>query len=342
MIIVALASLFWVFSSTMFSSITQTGTSSISHLTDVMSSCMKIDSIYQNKIYLRNCGQGVITNDTINVYLDDIPYYFKMAPSIINRGELATIELFFFGVSYGDHSIKITNPSTEIIKIIEVYSSPDSKIVVDLRFDEGLGTTTKDFSEHENYGTLENGPSWIDGKYGKALKFDGTDDYVGILDSQSIRIRYAIQVEAWIKTSYTSPYNMSIANRFDGDVGSEKGWLLFLTNQGKLRFHVGDDSSNWAEATGTSNLIDGNWHHVIGTYNKSIIQAFVDGNLEGYTPFSNDIWNGTAGVQYGLNIGRRCSICGGSFGSLFNGTIDEVKIYEETMQPFKTPYIKMK
>jgi hypothetical protein len=265
-----------------------------------------------------------------------------MAPSIINRGELATIELFFFGVSYGDHSIKITNPSTEIIKIIEVYSSPDSKIVVDLRFDEGLGTTTKDFSEHENYGTLENGPSWIDGKYGKALKFDGTDDYVGILDSQSIRIRYAIQVEAWIKTSYTSPYNMSIANRFDGDVGSEKGWLLFLTNQGKLRFHVGDDSSNWAEATGTSNLIDGNWHHVIGTYNKSIIQAFVDGNLEGYTPFSNDIWNGTAGVQYGLNIGRRCSICGGSFGSLFNGTIDEVKIYEETMQPFKTPYIKMK
>ena len=45
-------------------------------------------------------------------------------------------------------------------------------------FDEGKGEVTKDSSGNGNDGKLMNGPKWVDGKFGKALEFDGTDDNV--------------------------------------------------------------------------------------------------------------------------------------------------------------------
>ncbi len=35
-----------------------------------------------------------------------------------------------------------------------------------------------DSSGNGNNGTLTNGPVWVDGKYGKALQFDGVNDCV--------------------------------------------------------------------------------------------------------------------------------------------------------------------
>jgi len=47
-------------------------------------------------------------------------------------------------------------------------------------FDEGSGKAARDFSGKGNSGGLMNNPEWVEGKFGKALKFDGKDDYVEI------------------------------------------------------------------------------------------------------------------------------------------------------------------
>ena len=39
-------------------------------------------------------------------------------------------------------------------------------------FDDGSGNILKDFSGNGNDGKLVEGPTWVDGKFGKALKFD--------------------------------------------------------------------------------------------------------------------------------------------------------------------------
>jgi len=49
-------------------------------------------------------------------------------------------------------------------------------------FDEGSGTTAKDSAGNKNNGTLVKGPQWVEGKFGKALKFAGTGDHVLIED----------------------------------------------------------------------------------------------------------------------------------------------------------------
>ena len=53
--------------------------------------------------------------------------------------------------------------------------------------DEGSGTTAYDESWNNNDGTLTNmnDSDWIEGKFGSALDFDGSDDYVSVASSSS-------------------------------------------------------------------------------------------------------------------------------------------------------------
>ncbi|MCD6505613.1 hypothetical protein J7M22_03210 [Candidatus Poribacteria bacterium] len=45
-------------------------------------------------------------------------------------------------------------------------------------FDEGSGTVAKDSSGNGNDGTIKGGAKWVDGKFGKALEFNGVDSCV--------------------------------------------------------------------------------------------------------------------------------------------------------------------
>jgi hypothetical protein len=45
-------------------------------------------------------------------------------------------------------------------------------------FDEGSGDIARDSSGKGNDATLVNSPAWVDGKFGKALKFNGQDTCV--------------------------------------------------------------------------------------------------------------------------------------------------------------------
>ena len=54
-------------------------------------------------------------------------------------------------------------------------------------FDEGSGNIAKDSSGNGNDGQLTNGPKWVQGRFVRALEFDGKDDYVKISSSASLR-----------------------------------------------------------------------------------------------------------------------------------------------------------
>jgi hypothetical protein len=45
-------------------------------------------------------------------------------------------------------------------------------------FDEGEGDTAGDISGNDYHAALVNDPTWVGGKFGTALSFDGEDDYV--------------------------------------------------------------------------------------------------------------------------------------------------------------------
>ena len=61
---------------------------------------------------------------------------------------------------------------------------------------EGTGTVAGDGSGNGNRGTLTGGPTWVDGKRGKALSFDGVDDYVDGGNVGNVQT-----ISYWIKSS---------------------------------------------------------------------------------------------------------------------------------------------
>jgi len=65
------------------------------------------------------------------------------------------------------------------------------------KFDEGVGDVAYDSSGNGNHGTIY-GASWTDGKFGKALFFDG-DDLVQVEDSNALDGFNEISIEAWVK-----------------------------------------------------------------------------------------------------------------------------------------------
>jgi hypothetical protein len=66
-------------------------------------------------------------------------------------------------------------------------------------FEEGSGTRFGDASGNGNVGEIS-GASWVtSGKYGKALSFDGVDDWATIADAESLQLSQAFTLEAWVR-----------------------------------------------------------------------------------------------------------------------------------------------
>ena len=63
--------------------------------------------------------------------------------------------------------------------------------------DENTGTETKDISGNDNHGKIQ-GAKWAKGKFGSALKFNGSTDRVVIPNSDSLYAKKAWTITSWI------------------------------------------------------------------------------------------------------------------------------------------------
>ena len=78
-------------------------------------------------------------------------------------------------------------------------------------FTENTGTTATDNSGNNNNGTLTNGPTWSgSGRYGSAVLFDGTNDYINIIDASSLDLTNGMTMEAWVNPSNVTGFKTII------------------------------------------------------------------------------------------------------------------------------------
>ncbi len=329
LIVVALASLVYTFLFGTFSSLEERGTEEVTHMTEAVSSCMFVDSMHQNKVYLRNCGKGVIANSSLNIYINDEKFNFEMTPSSIKEGQLATISLPLWGISAGEYQLRITNPKTEALAIFEA-ELPDSCILA-LDFDEGGGTIAHDKSGYGNDATLIGNTNWTKGKYGNGLKFDGMGDHINISSSDSLELNEDFTIELWFNTISTS--SQHIVNKYYWS--SKPGFYIrYVNNEINFRIHDGSVFST----TVISFTPDGKWHHTLGIRDNTStdnLYIYLDGL--GRSPVTD-----TTTSSITSDIPLRVGIYGDGSIEPFNGTIDSVRIYDETLTPEETIVLKMK
>ena len=191
-------------------------------------------------------------------------------------------------------------------------------LVLWLKFDEGVGLKAYDLSQYRNHGTIY-GATWVEGKFGKALQFDGVDDYVEVPDSASLDITDEITVTAWIYPLAVDSYRGIVADAYSGC--QNFGWKFGILD-GKLWFEHGDGTT-CGKYSSVATISTNQWYFVAVTF-KDKVRLFVNEEVKEFTPplslVSRDAW---------LGIGRAFLNEYGA--TYFNGTIDEVRIYNRAL-----------
>jgi hypothetical protein len=89
---------------------------------------------------------------------------------------------------------------TLIVLAAVLVNISSADVVVHWTFDEGSGTTVFDASGNGRDGTFVGSPQWVAGKYGAALEFNGTSDYV-IHNMPAAQNFDNFTVAFWVKAS---------------------------------------------------------------------------------------------------------------------------------------------
>ena len=166
-----------------------------------------------------------------------------------------------------------------------------------------------------------NDPSqWVPGKFNMGLNFDGVVDQVSILGYGGLTGTAARTCAAWVNTTVTD----SIPVIAWGQNTTGNYWS-FLVQSGNVRLEVG---GGWVQGSRLVN--DGQWHLVACTYqnldgiNVTNAKLYVDGTLD-------SVLSSRSSQTINTLVGNSVQIGGDPQGRLFNGTIDEVRIYDRAL-----------
>lgn len=192
------------------------------------------------------------------------------------------------------------------------------------RLDETSGTSAADSSGNNKTGTVS-GAVWTAGHNGNSLDFDGTNDYLSILDAFDPT---TTTISAWIKPHSVS--NTNIICRTDS-AGPTQNWShqIRITSGGKLEAYTYDHTGGGKSVTGTTTLTTNTWYHVAMTIkNGGQIKLYVNGQPEGTAQNITTMW--VDGDRYYVG-----SNAGGNHGfpaiGWFDGLIDEVKLFDREL-----------
>lgn len=181
-----------------------------------------------------------------------------------------------------------------------------------------------------------------DGAVGNALVFNGTDQGIKVAVTNPSNMVYDWQLEdsfsvsVWLKTASTTlPLaNTMVAVGRYRDTTIDFRWFVAVDRDtGYARARLGDregngDTSGDELMGGTVNVADGNWHLVILTRDASTgkIYLYVDGALEDSKTvrYTDGFYHNVGDLTIGYSTG-------GSWP--FNGTIDEVALYDTALTP---------
>lgn len=194
-------------------------------------------------------------------------------------------------------------------------TTPPQGLVAAYGLNEGSGTNVADSSGKHNTGTASV-TDWVEGKYGKALSFNGLSSWVTVEDAASLRLTTGMTLSAWVNPATVANWRSVVGKELSAGGVS---YLLYAANDNSV-------PSGWAKisaegharANGVSPLPVNTWSHLAFTYDGAALRLFVNGQQTAQTAHSESLNNDGSPLRIGGNA---------IWGEYFSGLIDEVRIY---------------
>ena len=202
----------------------------------------------------------------------------------------------------------------------------DGDLIAYWRF-EGNNTATKgSITGADTSITYSN----ANGKYGQGIGVNGSTSKILLTDSGNVlNVATQISVSYWIK-DYTT--GVVLSNEYYQSGSSGTGWVV-----------IGNGISVWGLESGspdsksiTGDVNDGNWHHVVHTFNESTNQyyGYYDGDLQ-----VSDNTTIVEDLEYKAGmyrvIGARYDYTGPTYASFLNAEckVDDLAVFDRVLTP---------
>lgn len=195
-----------------------------------------------------------------------------------------------------------------------------ASVLVAWLFDEDGDDIAEDSSGNGRNGQIVNDVVWVDGKFGKALEFDGVSGHVVLPESKEL-IQEGLTLAAWINID-DKPHHQGIVGAYStplGAWGTGVAWAIFCHQANDEVFGVltNDDASQSWRPVLVKNPDKSVWYHVAITNDGKTAIGYANGEQ-------------AARVDKAIDFGSRFDLvmsdprAGGAWG--FDGMIDEVVV----------------
>jgi Ca2+-binding RTX toxin-like protein len=225
--------------------------------------------------------------------------------------------------------MRLTYGAVVAVALIWVAPAPAAspELVAYWRLDEAAGSVAADSSGFGNTGAVSGGATWVPGRWGNALAFDGATGKLFMPRNLWLEPP-EVTVGAWVnQLGSQGEFKYIVAKGATGCNAASYG--LYTGPNGGLVFYVSTDAGSAytrSPDAGTS-VWDGTWHHVAGSYDGMKVRLFLDGVEVGSGTAT------TAGIDYSTTDSTDAYI--GSYPGCSNhdfiGTVDDVRIWRKAL-----------
>jgi hypothetical protein len=191
----------------------------------------------------------------------------------------------------------------------------DISLVGYWNMNEGSGTVAHDLSGNGNNGTI-NGATWVAGKFGDALSFNGTlADYVKVNNSLSLQVTGDLTLSCWVYFNTLATKQALIFKELNAEYE-----LSLDAATGNLEF----DHQGISVFSPSSSVQSGVWLHIVAVRSISAMTVtfYVNGVQVGTPQAFTTLPTASSNPLY---IGQENGY------DPLNGTIDDVRIYNRAL-----------
>jgi len=193
----------------------------------------------------------------------------------------------------------------------------------------GGSNSIYDSTSNANHGTPQgnmNSSNLVDGEIGKALNFDGVDDWINI--GNVIYSPHYYTIEAIFKTSQTgnnTAYNLLTSKHSSANIKP----TMYFDGSTNFQFKTGfyNDNTWYRDDSGIIGKNDDNLHYAASTYNKVNIISYIDDDSTHSTSATVDMAASTNDYRIGARWDAEL------YGGWWSGIIDEVRLSKIARSP---------